>query len=488
MAVIDPSIEWSPAWWAAQLGKRLDARVNGDRAWNRQVRRRGRGKARPKPGIQLLDDYVHGDPPIPRMTDAWRDGMRGFLRMSRMNYADLCVSSVSSKMGLIGVRTASDSDESADQVAERIAVANDMRSWLPELWDDMIGTGFGFASVGAGLDAETGMPSVVLESPFQCYQASDSTGRRPLAQLKRAVDEWTGNTVTFVWSKGDPANPSPLTVHVILDTKAGRQWGEGGADGTVVQGFPLEEFRNRDAAGDFETHLDVLDRVNDGIFERVVIAKYQAFRQRVALGTPDTDDQGKPIDYSEILTTDPGAWMRLPGDATMWESGTVDLGPIRDAIKDDVMAFAAVTRSPLNYLMPDAANGSAEGAKSLRESYQDRVADRIRRADRPLARVMAKAFRAMDDEARADVLSIVPLWEALDGPSVVDQAQAFAQARAGGWPFADAARRFIGVPPSEIPALQDARSDDLLFDAAQAEALAPPAAPPASGGQDVAVA
>jgi hypothetical protein len=36
----------------------------------------------------------------------------------------------------------------------------------------------------------------------------------------------------------------------------------------------------------------------------------------------------------------------------MWESGTVDLTGLRMAIKDDIIAFAAVTKTPL--ALPDA--------------------------------------------------------------------------------------------------------------------------------------
>lgn len=470
---LDPSVQWSPAWWAAELTRRLDERTNGSR-WNRDARRRGRARERGKPGLRLLDDYLHGEPPLPRATDAWRDGMRAFLRLSRMNYADLCVSSVSERMDLLGFKTAADDDESGDTAADDIAKANEMRSWLPELWDDMIALGWAYASVGPR-DKATGVPLVALESPFQCYQATDATGRRPLAQVKRALDEWTGKTVTWVWSSGDPSLPGPLKMHQITQGADGAGYGRGGEDGETVAGFPLHEFRNRDGAGDFETHLDVLDRINDTIFERVVIAKYQAYKQRVAIGTPDTDGDGNPIDYSAIFTTDPGAVMRLPKDSQMWESGAVDLGPIRAAIKDDVMAFAAVTRSPVHYIVPDAANGSATGADAARESYRFRVGDRRRRAERPLARLMASAFKAEGDEKRANALAIEPIWEALETPSMNDRASAFAQARANGWPFGDAATRFMGVPPSELTALQDSRGDDLLF--AQASAPDQPAPP-----------
>jgi hypothetical protein len=57
--------------------------------------------------------------------------------------------------------------------------------------------------------------------------------------------------------------------------------------------------------------------------------------------------------------------------------GQVDLGPVRQAIRDDVQDLAAVTRTPLFYLTPDAANGSAEGASLAREGLVFKTEDRI---------------------------------------------------------------------------------------------------------------
>jgi hypothetical protein len=162
----------------------------------------------------------------------------------------------------------------------------------------------------------------------------------------------------------------------------------------------------------------------------------------------------------------------------MWESGTVDLTGLRMAIKDDIIAFAAVTKTPLHYLTPDAAAGSAEGASMMREGLVYRVEDRRRRFEGPLAQVMALCFRLMGDSARADALAIRTLWQ---------PAERFSPQRegvGGGSGGHDVAERgdpdgCVAVRAVDLPRLKAARAEDLLFAPLEAAANAPAA--PARG-------
>jgi hypothetical protein len=84
---------------------------------------------------------------------------------------------------------------------------------------------------------------------------------------------------------------------------------------------------NRNGVGEFEPHLDVLDRINHMILQRMVIATMQAFRQRAIKGDtedmPDKDPEtGEEIDYDDIFAADPGALWRLPKVRDMWESAS----------------------------------------------------------------------------------------------------------------------------------------------------------------------
>jgi hypothetical protein len=186
----------------------------------------------------------------------------------------------------------------------------------------------------------------------------------------------------------------------------------------------MVRFRNRGGRGEYERHLDTLDRINDQIMSKVVIAKVQAFRQMAIENLPDTVTQidaatGEPeeveIDYSDAFEATPGSMWRLPEGAKIWESTPTDLGPLRLSIKDDLENLAAVTQTALPAITPDAASGSAEGASLMREEHVGAVEACMDYAEVGWAEVMSTAFAFMGDEERADITQIEPIWGRSNG-------------------------------------------------------------------------
>ena len=99
---------------------------------------------------------------------------------------------------------------------------------------------------------------------------------------------------------------------------------------------PVVRFRNRDGVGEFERHLDSLDRINDKIFNEWWIAKIQAFRQRAIKNLPqdkeEIDADGNvritPIaddEYDDMFTASPDEMWQVPGDVEFWESSAIDM-------------------------------------------------------------------------------------------------------------------------------------------------------------------
>jgi hypothetical protein len=488
---IDTQTPRSPGWWLVQLEKRLRARRVGEpvsgvaspalslsspdslaaaRAWQTS---RFRGC---RPGLDLLSDYLRGEPPLPVASDKWRDAMLPFVRQARTNLADLSVSSVVDRSIPLGWATAAQDDRDGDEAAAKVALVNDFASVVPEVFEHALALGDGYAIVGPyeGRD----VPLVTAEDPREVITAHDSATGRVIAALKVYQDEWTDKRRAHVYLPGG-------LVYVFAQTGTGTSdWDlDGGASGQIegmagTDLVPVVRFKNRRGVGEYEPHLDLLDRIDNEVFRRIGISAYQAFRQRAAIGLPNEDEDGQEINYSEIFTADPGAMWQLPEGASMWESGTVDLTGLRMAIKDDIIAFAAVTKTPLHYLTPDAAAGSAEGASMMREGLVYRVEDRRRRFEGPLAQVMALCFRLMGDSARADALAIRTLWQPAERFSLSEKASAAAQAvttlpneaiLTDVWQYA----------PSDLPRLKAARAEDLLFAPLEATANAP--AVPARG-------
>jgi hypothetical protein len=134
--------------------------------------------------------------------------------------------------------------------------------------------------------------------------------------------------------------------------------------------------------------------------------------QRAIKGVPDKDADGNEIDYDDIFSADPGAMWLLPHRGAV---GVRRRRPRPDplAIRDDVQDLAAVTRTPLFYLTPDSANGSAEGASLAREglvfktSGPDRADERVVGAG-DVARVPVRRRRDPGPPADMEVLWAPP--------------------------------------------------------------------------------
>lgn len=193
--------------------------------------------------------------------------------------------------------------------------------------------------------------------------------------------------------------------------------------------IPVVKFTNKYGLGEFETHLDLLDRINHQILQRMIIAVMQAFRQRAVKGLPMTYPVGHPkagteIDYSVIFTADPAALWQLPADAEMWESAVNDLTPILSAVKDDLEHLGAVTRTPLHMLSPAGVNQSAEGASLAREGLVFKTDDRIARTSHSWAQVMSLTLLHAGQPERADLSKLKVIWAPTNRLSLAERADA----------------------------------------------------------------
>jgi hypothetical protein len=498
---IDTETPRSPGWWLVQLDAKLRARREGEPlAYGSSTSAAGGslslGRPAPwsaralsdgvwanRPGIDLLADYLRGEPPLPTISAGWATAVRPYVRLSRTNFAELVTSAVLDRMIPLGWATAVEDDRDGDQMAARIAAVNDLASTFPEALEHMLALADGYMAVGR--HPRRAEPLITAQDPRGCITAEDSATGDPLASLIMSTDEWTGDALAHVhlYDGVDGAG----TQTWVARRKAGAmvanwEWDERLSGPTP--GFTVVRFKNRGGVGDYERHLDLLDRINDQVFRRIVIALYQAFRQRAAKGLPRHDDQGDEIDYKDVFQADPGAFWDLPEGVEMWESGVVDLTGLLQAIKSDAIMLAAVTATSLHYITPDAASGSAEGASTMRERMIYRTEDRRRRTEAPTARMWAAAFRLMGETARADALRIRTLWQPAERYSLSERAQANAQAKAGDVPWAARMTDIMGYAPADLPRLESMRGADLLF-APLETPTAPnqPGATPATGQQ-----
>ena len=189
--------------------------------------------------------------------------------------------------------------------------------------------------------------------------------------------------------------------------------------------IPVVKFENIDEKGEFEPFIDLIDRINHMILQRLVIVTTQAFKQRAIKGDlPQQDMDGNDVDYDGIFQPGPGALWMLPEGTEIWESGQTDISGIIAGVRADIQDFAALTRTPMHYLSPDGANQSAEGAALAREGLVFKAEDRMARVTPSWSKVMSLMFRWLGDEERASLLDLEPIWKPAERYSLAERADA----------------------------------------------------------------
>jgi hypothetical protein len=457
---------YSDEWWRDRLAKELCDRRLG-RWWGKPwsplspyIRRN-----RCRPPLELLDEHFRGDPPLPLVAQGWRDAFKEIVRLSQLNVAELCVVAKANRMQLRDFRTAAADDTLGDQVARDVMRFNAMQIVARDVHEYMLELGDGYAIVQPKRSGEKWC-RVTAEDPFDTITAEDPATGETLAGLKLFRDEWDASDLAYLYMPGYVRvwRNSASTSMTTRGYRATNGWElDEQKSGNSLPRVAVVRFRNRQGVGEFERHLQSLDRINHYAMNILVIATVQAFRQRALQGAPDYDDDGTKIDYSNAFIAAPGSLWKLPEGATFWESQSTDVTPLRMQLKDEIEHFAAGTSTPLQTLAPDAANQSAEGASLLREEHVYAVEDRRTRASKGWSEVMSLCFLGMGDAERADVTQIEPMWGPAERFSLTDRAQAAFQLK-GILPYEAIFTDVLQYPPADVPELQKMRAADVIFE------------------------
>jgi hypothetical protein len=378
-----------------------------------------------------------------------------------MCISDRSVAAVRERMNIGGFRTGADGDENGDREARRLWKANDLVVGSADAHDWMLTYGKSYAIVGP-VSAFTGAPQVTIEHPMQMTVITDPVDRRRvLAAMKVYRDDnveldyayfYTPDQVVVYYK---PANGSLVQMAGWeLDTE------RSGANPLGV--VPVVQFENLGGLGEFETHLDILDRINHTVLQRLVIVTTQAFKQRAIKGDlPELDADGNSIDYNGLFSPGPGSLWLLPPGSEIWESGQTDIQGILAAAKNDIQDFAAVTRTPLHYLTPGGESQSAEGASLAREGLVFKTEDRIARVSSAWSTVMSLMFRYTGDELRASLLDLEPLWQSPERHSLAERGDAIAKFT--DVPFRSRMSLIGGFSPAEIDEMEAEKAGDQLM-------------------------
>ena len=440
ISVRDTEVQGSPAWWLNFLGRRFDER---DRTYDLHDRLSPLLQPVPyrtrRQRLNLLWSYYIGQPPLPKVAEDYTTTFREVLRKGRATYAPMAITPMLDRMQLNGVRTGIDQTPDGDDVARRIMEYSNFAAAIKDALTYLFVMSESYLMVvPAAPGAPDQTPLVTAEDPRTCIGQQDPLNPNQLrAALKIGYDPVISREIVWLFIDGKRYQASREATQFLGGSivAAGFEW-----DGLPVSmpelagigAVPIVQLMNARGMGEYEPHLDLLDRINDTILQRIVLTWYQSFRQRAVIGDleGDEDDQDSPveqIDWNDMFRADPGALWRVPKDTTFWESNQADLTPIITAIRDDVKEFAAVTATPLHLITPDAANQSAEGASLMREGLVYKVKDRRARLNPRLVEVFKIAFAFAGEPQRAKDIEL--LWGSIESFSLGERTNAIQQTR-----------------------------------------------------------
>lgn len=376
--------------------------------------------------------YYEGDHPLPRAPKAARDAYRRLLRQSRTNWVQLVVDSVAERLQVVGFRFG---DNQGDSDAWMIWQANHMDSDAELAQTDALTCGVNYVSVWPDEDNPTGV-TIESEHPTQTIVAYDPDHRRKrIAALKAwvepdAIRTWLVTPYQSVQWTAETRHPATTTEPESIF--GGASWELASDDDNPLGEVPIVELRpwprtqplragQVPGRSEMDGVVDLQDRINTTILNRMIATEYAAFRQKWATGLqlptardPVTgeeivDNQGQPVHTSPFEIAVDRLLVAEDENVKFGEFGESDLAGYIRSVAADVTHMAAITKTPPHYLLGEIVNASGDALKAAETGLVAKVRRRAQHFGEAWEDVMRLAFSAKGDARAVDFQAEV-IW------------------------------------------------------------------------------
>jgi hypothetical protein len=337
-----------PDWWLIRLGRKLrDRRGQLDMWW----------------------DYHRGNHPLPagpkRATEAYRD----FQRKARTNFCATIEEASAFRLRAIGI---ADDQGRSDDEAWKWWQLNKLDARQAQVYRVSLSQSIGYVAVGPH-PKDKRRPLITAEHPREVITDEDpATGERRAA-LKAWYDDVTRTGRANVFFDGvivkyetEPRGPGRLPWGTENWTKIGET---PHAFGIPIVPFPCRPELGEDPLPEFAGILDIQDRVNFGVLNRMTAERYGAFRQGTVTGHrfKRITDPETGLDTVEMpFVPDPGSLWASEGENTKfgWSPQTDLLGYLKTH-ETDIRTMLVMSATPAYYYAGDLINVAVDMIQAL---------------------------------------------------------------------------------------------------------------------------
>lgn len=337
MALTEHEKPLTPDWFLLKLGRELR-----DRNENR---------------LKIWRDYYRGDHPLPPAPPKATEIYRAWQKQSRTNICALPVEAATHRMNAIGV-----TDADGNEMPELWSwwKLNKMNARQKQLYRGTFSSSVGYIMVTEHYDSDLknkGVPLFSLEHPREVILYKSPLGET-LASLKAWYDE------TEKVGKAEITTPDKVVEYRTNTRGPGRlPWGHGNWDRKSERdnkyGFVnIVEFTCRDDLGElpeplFHPIIDIQDRINFGVFNRMTAERFAAFPQKAVANhkvqTVKDPATGRDIPVNPFIPGPDNVWVSEE-DAKFTQLPAAALDGFLKVYASDVRTAFVLTSTPAYYM------------------------------------------------------------------------------------------------------------------------------------------
>lgn len=411
--------------------------------------------------VSQLERYYEGKHPLPSppkrlqasvLAEA-RKAYSHLMELGITNWVKLVADAPSERLEVVGFRFGEPSaTQKADQGAWRIWQANNLDADSALVHDNAFHTGNSAVLVDPFVTAGD-VPRITCEHSSEMIVAYAAGSRRERAAALKVWDDDSGRRFVTLYLpdalwKWQTRSVRPNYGEAMGETT----WEPRQPDGepwplpNPLHVVPVVEFRANPSlkpapfgggTAEYETVLPIQERINKTVFDRLVTAEFQAFRQRWVVGwTPDIDPKTGVPRADQTFKAAQAFIMAFggnPDEIKVGEFPQADFTGFIKAVESDVNAMAAISKTPPHYLLGAMVNISGDALTAAESGLAAKTKKHARNFGESWEEVIRLALKAMGDPKADDQQSQI-LWGDIEHRSWSEQVDAVLKMQALGVP------------------------------------------------------